>query len=403
MAYSDEVLADNPRLYHRFEGNIANSGAYSVSPVSNDISFVPSPLGQAVKMNSLDGYVQYPLTFSPFGNQWTIEGWFRVSTAKEYNNIARVSHADGSRHIGLRVRGSSHEPQNRPNVVELFTYDSFSWGDVQTTINVNDGKWHHVVVKAEGTATVKSLRMFLDGVDVSTGGAMQTRAISGLGGQLFKIGAGPDPGGVEAMTDGALDEVAVYDYALSDARIVAHFNAYDPVVRAISGAAGRLTLRNTSAAIELGAAPLIVTSNSAAVLRFDGSNGPTLVLGPKPPVILSTGITGRLNLRSLAGTPKIRVTSVSGTAGRLNLHGLNVAVHVSERSTKAVSSGQPARLRLSGTSATIRLSEAQILGRWYMQVFMRSGNFDTSMLAADATAVMTKKNFKTHLEYLVRI
>ena len=82
---------------------------------------------------------------------------------------------------------------------------------------IMDDTLHHVVGTFDGT----ELRIFLDGVD---GGAFpDTRPIGPTPGAHAMIGVGPDPGdsGGNAF-HGVLDEVAIYDRALSPAQVAHH-------------------------------------------------------------------------------------------------------------------------------------------------------------------------------------
>lgn len=224
--WAQEVAADTPQIWHRFNDTSGSSGSLGLSTTATSVTYIDGIRGRAAQALSTNTQVAYTLPADIYNGQWTIEAWFKIQAANFYNNICRISHTDGSKHIGLRVRGSNHASTARPNITELFTYDGTAWGAVQGgTVNVNDNVWHHVVVKAEGTATQKNLIMFIDGVNVSSspGDPPLTRAISGLTGQTQKVLAGPDPS--EYFQNGAVDECIMYNYALSNARIVAHYNA----------------------------------------------------------------------------------------------------------------------------------------------------------------------------------
>jgi hypothetical protein len=105
----------------------------------------------------------------------------------------------------------------------------------QTLQTIDDGKWHHIVGTWAGTSgspvTPSQFKIYIDGVlapsvPVSVCFLLNcsvTAPISG-GGQLL-LGR---VASISSSLRGGLDEVAVYDKALSPERVLAHFNAAAP-------------------------------------------------------------------------------------------------------------------------------------------------------------------------------
>lgn len=83
---------------------------------------------------------------------------------------------------------------------------------------INDGAWHHVVGQREGSVW----RIFVDGAEASSDDVGTSGSISV--GNSLRIGQNTDTvgGAGPFYFTGSLDEVAVYDFALSDARILLH-------------------------------------------------------------------------------------------------------------------------------------------------------------------------------------
>jgi hypothetical protein len=81
-----------------------------------------------------------------------------------------------------------------------------------------DGRWHYVVVVFDSTNTA---HFFLDGVQTDAIPGPSQAAATDLD---LMIGRNP-ASAVEEFFKGGIDEVAVYDYALSAEKIAAHFKA----------------------------------------------------------------------------------------------------------------------------------------------------------------------------------
>lgn len=90
----------------------------------------------------------------------------------------------------------------------------------RSNANVNDGKWHHVVVLRNYTDTTAGNRIYIDGLLDKTG-ANQQHDVS-TNAWSFVIGADQD--GSESRFNGTIDEVHVYDRALSSEEINRMYN-----------------------------------------------------------------------------------------------------------------------------------------------------------------------------------
>ena len=86
------------------------------------------------------------------------------------------------------------------------------------------GTTHHVVGEWDGV----QWRLYFDGAEVgapddSSGvGALATMANLYAGAESVDFGGGPTP---DRFLNGTIDEVAVYDHALTPSRILSHYNA----------------------------------------------------------------------------------------------------------------------------------------------------------------------------------
>jgi plastocyanin domain-containing protein len=95
------------------------------------------------------------------------------------------------------------------------------WGGYSVSQSVvNDGQWHHVaaVLEDDGTPTVAEIRFYIDGV-LQTALPSNTQSIETASSQDVRIGAYENAGNLVSYFSGLMDEVRIYDYALTGQEI----------------------------------------------------------------------------------------------------------------------------------------------------------------------------------------
>ena len=216
-AYQDEVLADNPIAYYRFEETAgttakdstanANDGTYTNGVLINQAS-TPN-LGRAARFDGIDDYVSTPRTVS---TNFTLELWINTTAPSLFGSNAY----EGNGLLWSDVGGAANDfvMAMLNNGLSFFTGNP----DISVTsaVAINDGRWHHLVATRTQGANVE---IFVDGVSRGT----TTTNNSPLDGNpSIMIG-----GNVldSRYFSGLIDEVAYYPTVLSAARIRAHFEA----------------------------------------------------------------------------------------------------------------------------------------------------------------------------------
>ncbi len=224
-AYTEAVLADSPVHYYRFEeldaaqfakDEIGESelgdhpGIYEGDATVGEPSFSPL-LGNACRFSGTPGTLVN--LGSPFhlGSTVSVEAWVWLdpAAASAFHPIA--ARWDGSYELDF------NEGTGNANFVTRNSGNEFALAESLSPFT--KGEWHHVVgIFDEGISTV-----YIDGmqgteVDTSaTGFDLQDR-----GGTLL-IGSTRD--GSTFLWTGLIDEVAFYDYALSEDQILGHIAA----------------------------------------------------------------------------------------------------------------------------------------------------------------------------------
>jgi len=235
--YNQTVLDDNPFVYYTFDEDSGATGSTSQdattfnrdgtyagpnTPIENDTPIMLegpfggfTSVGQAPHFdgpptnNNVDGTTFQPATFSAL----TLELWAKSDTATWNENGSLVSkrnafimHPDAG---GANMRFFIHNGGFVSTSFDLSSISGFSIED-----------WHHYVGTYDQTDTGQELKFYVDGILRATASATgNITADSGV------MTIGRDDGSGSRFFDGRIDEVAIFDRALSAAEIQEHFNA----------------------------------------------------------------------------------------------------------------------------------------------------------------------------------
>ena len=226
MGYSATVLADSPVLFCTFEetsGTVVNdlstnaaSGIYTGGTPTRGASGVndsSSVTTLCYTYTGTNGQVQFAdaAQFAPTGTDWTVELWMKSTDAgADLRAVGRYDSAN-SPFSGYIVGLASGK-------VEVW---DGTGSMLNSTSTINDGAWHHVVVTFHFTGgSSYAVTIYLDG----TSNTSTTRASS-----LKPTGTHPlYIGRSEYSADfyiGSIDNVALYNTALSGTQVANHYNA----------------------------------------------------------------------------------------------------------------------------------------------------------------------------------
>ncbi len=188
---------------------VADSGPVGVDGAAHgDPSWADGALGKALVFDGNDAYVslgnhpKFNIT-----NQITVSAWIKVNAFdRHYQTI--ISKGDTS----WRLQRNAGTDTLEFGCMGLPIPNNPVWGGIFGKINVNDGRWHH----AAGTYDGSRISLYVDGVpDVSadvTGSIKTNDAAVYIGENAEKPGR---------FWNGLIDDVRVYNYALSADEIAA--------------------------------------------------------------------------------------------------------------------------------------------------------------------------------------
>jgi hypothetical protein len=220
LSYRNLILADNPKAYWRFEGTTQleafadETGGGAVPTLQSgtiDLG-VTGVHGQAARFNGTDTNLRFSNAEAVAAGlitsgACTIEAWV-VWEAQDatWRRIAAMQQSGTFSGWYLAKRGTD----------QRIFFSAIQAGDLASIICegpvIIPNKVYHVV----GRLTPTEISLFVDGTEI------QTQQIKGFvpGDRGFGIGVDPNAGSGSHL--GILDEVAYYDYALTNEQIAAH-------------------------------------------------------------------------------------------------------------------------------------------------------------------------------------
>ena len=202
---------------------VADSSGNDKNGILSGPEWVSGVSGSALKFDGLNDYVAFPNVFSSSPTSLTVSAWINAPLIR----TADIIHHGGNGEFLLGT--GPHLPWDAGMSPEVILFSvkltDGNWYDVYSA-NIAKNVWHHVVsVWTKG----ESLKMYVDGVP--SGEITQVPNL-----YLFDSGSyyqpsmgaynrGRYPAGVATYYDGMLDEVMIYNEALSAQEISALYNS----------------------------------------------------------------------------------------------------------------------------------------------------------------------------------
>ncbi len=226
-SYTNSVLDLNPLHYWRLGessgttatdlGSATNDGTYAGSVTIGATGALSNDTDTAADFNGTTDYVDVG-NFNVAGSGITLTAWFN---ADDFGTTDQriISKAHSSAEADHTWMLSTVE--RSPGVYSLrFRVDA--GGTTNTLIassgSITAGQWHHAAATYDDASG--SMKLYLDGVEVgsmthSVGGSVTPSTDN------VYIGANPEGAGLYGVFDGRIDEVAVFEQALTSSEILA--------------------------------------------------------------------------------------------------------------------------------------------------------------------------------------
>ncbi|UCF42271.1 MAG: LamG domain-containing protein, partial [Planctomycetota bacterium] len=225
----DLTIAYDPNLvgWWKFDDG-SGSTAIDSSGLGNDGTLHNGPIwttGQIDGALDFDGINDYVEVIDPadgsldFGSgNFTISLWFKTTDTN--GELVDKSGGNKGRQTGYSVYVGTYGTIN-DGEIGFRVSDGTSRDLIKTNNTYNDGDWHHLAAVRTGTGSA-NLNIYVDGVDVSTSSLLDEGAVGISNSYDLSIGAKYDAGHTnvwENFLDGVIDEVAIWDRALTGGEI----------------------------------------------------------------------------------------------------------------------------------------------------------------------------------------
>lgn len=224
MSYASTILADNPLRYWRMDHYLSGppkhipdsstSNSY-LTAQGGDAGFVTgavvSDSDQGALFSANGWFSGTPFSFTT-PKTFSFEYWIKMSPPGPPQVIWYRSGSGwtfvisfSSAYPTLTITDST-VGGGSPNVAQ------------SSTALTNDGNWHQVVITGNGT----DVKFYIDGALINTVAGYFTPMASLSGGTNFYIGSG---NGASNFMSVPFDEFSVFDYELSSAKVLKHYQA----------------------------------------------------------------------------------------------------------------------------------------------------------------------------------
>ncbi|MEA4944772.1 MAG: PKD domain-containing protein [Propionicimonas sp.] len=244
--YGASVYADHPRLYWRLD-EASGTTAHDVGGGLSNGSIVGGPaLGvegaigndnTAMTFNPAPVAGQYVTSDDSFANPtvYSEEAWFRTSSGggKIMGFGCSVSSPSScyDRHVYLQQDGK----------LVFGTYTG-QMNTIVSDASYTDGQWHHVVA----TQSSGGMKLYVDGALVGSNPQTSAEAYTGW----LHVGGDNTWDNSGVWFEGDIDEVAFYLHELSASRVLAHYQASQPVPNQPPVAAFEVTQNDLAVSVD---------------------------------------------------------------------------------------------------------------------------------------------------------
>ncbi|HOK65173.1 MAG TPA: family 16 glycosylhydrolase [Anaerohalosphaeraceae bacterium] len=174
---------------------------------SFDSERVNGNLGTALKFDGVDDYIELPAGFDEFDNGFTVALWAKPTAVKNYARFIDLGNGEAANNIIFARSGTSNNL-----LFKVYGKDT-SDGTVTASNAIELNRWQFFAATVNTSGAVK---IYKNGQVIQTG---TTTWPWGL--RRTKNYIGRSNWSADAYYQGMMDEIRIYDYALTDAEILA--------------------------------------------------------------------------------------------------------------------------------------------------------------------------------------
>jgi len=198
----------------RGDNNANDSTGTRHGTMQNGATFSPGTINQAFNLNAADDFMTVVDPYEVFfTGVITVEYWFRNSSTLGNDGPWLGQSTENVDNMGSNV-WLMHQ---NGDGVSFLVNDNGNWRQAASNANLADNTWHHIAGVTDATST----RLYVDGALIDTGPGISSGIRFNLS-SVVQIGKDPRyPIGSGRQMSGLVDELRIYDAALTQAQIQA--------------------------------------------------------------------------------------------------------------------------------------------------------------------------------------
>lgn len=204
------------------EGNANDSIGTNHGATQNGATYTQGRVGQAFSLDGINDFIQMPDSDSLEPNRYTLGAWFSPPTQPAANTV-RILVNKGTNDGSWDRSGFVCDYRDQAGVKKISCNHVDASNNFQQLLvnkTLNNNQWYFITATYNGS----QIEIFLDGISLGTLATAVDPNYVGNG-QEFKIGAQAVLSGTAAHWQGAIDEVQIYNRALSSAEVLALYNS----------------------------------------------------------------------------------------------------------------------------------------------------------------------------------
>lgn len=216
--YTVQAVAPQPAVSQwTFDNNVNDSAGTNPGTLRGNPTYAAGKFGQAIRLDG-DDYVDFgnPTSLDFGTGDWTVSAWIKTTmTGTGDANKGTVFAKGGDQTGGIRYTLAVGELQS--GMITLTTDDDIAKIQVTGSTVVNNDTWHHVVGMRNGN----ELRIYVDGALNGTIALPAGYNLAGASQHNAYVGVITDNRDATLIKYyvGLIDDVRIYNYALSDNEI----------------------------------------------------------------------------------------------------------------------------------------------------------------------------------------
>jgi len=191
------------------------------------VTITPGQVGQALQFDGVNDYVDFGDVFNfERTDTFSFGFWLKQEPTVSDFNFVLAKQSNGNPQGNLNGQGyaitMSSTGQVQFRLINNQIGGVSNWLGVNGSTNIRNGQFRYVAVTYDGSSTAAGVRIYIDGVEESLTVVSDTLSASTVTNETLRLGA--REGATFGLLDGVLDEVQVYDRALTGEEIAAIAN-----------------------------------------------------------------------------------------------------------------------------------------------------------------------------------